>query len=171
MHFLTIVIGDDPEEQLERCQENFDWYQFGGRWRGHLILKPGRSGRDLWFGVPTTPAHGWAAPTLGRVRAGRAGQAAKGDVDFTAMAAKKFADLMSDWDMLEERGAVSDAEERQRFYIPESCRTWGQFEAYARRHAQHCAPSAVVHGGKWFGPWWLSDEPMDIAAEKWDDWY
>jgi hypothetical protein len=244
MHFLTIVIGDEPEEQLEGYQENnsgnypegtdlqnyveffdveegyrehykigvfagehekkehperylrpirevflsfedymaevygerdpksgrygdwwnpnsqFDWYQFGGRWTGHLILKPGRAGRVGTPGVFTPPA----GP-------GRADQARKGDIDFQGMERECFEDLMRDWDRLEERGKSSDPRERRNHDIPAHCLTREEFEQYARQRARHWAPSAVVHRGEWFGPWWVSDEPTAAAAEKWDAWF
>jgi hypothetical protein len=166
MHFLTIVIGDDPEIQIARCRGEFDWYQFGGRWSGHLVLKPGGRGRVGLCGMCLR-----AAPVVQGVPARRADQAAKGDIDFTAMTAEKFAGLIADWDELEKRGTTSDECEREKFDIPESCHTRKQFEAYAQRRSSHCAPSAVICGGEWFGPWWLSDEPAEIAIEKWDAWY
>jgi hypothetical protein len=135
----------------------FDWYQLGGRWTGHLILKPGRTGRLGSPGVLTRPA----GP-------GRADQAKKGDVDFAAIAREDYSNLMAVWDRLASRGKISDPRERRNHDIPESYRTRAQFEAYARRRSVHCAPSALVHRGEWSGPWWLSDEPTEVAADKWD---
>lgn len=226
MHLLTIVIGDDPEGQLERYLENnlgtcpekylefydveeeyqeryatgifdsaedkanhperylkffrevfptfddymteaygprdektgrygdwwnpnsqFDWCAVGGRFAGHLILRAGPAGPR------------------------RADEAAKGEVDFPAMARERYRELMSDWDRLERAGKTTDRRERGWLNLPDAVTTRGQFDAYAQTRARHAAPSVVVHNGEWSGPWWLSDEPVEVAAAKWDAWY
>ncbi len=136
---------------------HFDWYQFGGRWTGHLILQPGKSGRVGSPGVFNRPA----GP-------GRADQAKKSDIDFQKMAAEGLSNLMAHWDELSRRETISDARKRRKYDIPDTCQTREQFAAYAERRSVHCAPSVVVYRGEWFGPWWHSDEPTEIAAEKWD---
>ena len=141
-------------------QGHFDWYQLGGRWTGHLILNPGRSGRLGSPGAFFRP-----------VRPGRADQARMGDIDFPAMVREDYSNLMAVWDELARRGTISDPRTRRNHDIPDSCETREHYEAYAARRSAHCAPPVVVYRGEWFGPWWRSDEPTESAAEKWDAWY
>ena len=65
-HFTVMVVGENPEEQLEPFRENdesfvsnskFDWYELGGRWTGSLKLKDGRSGVTGTPGVITNNAN------------------------------------------------------------------------------------------------------------------
>ena len=49
-HFLTIVVGENPEDLLrpywdgweyDNPKGKYDWYDLGGRFDGHFILKSG----------------------------------------------------------------------------------------------------------------------------------
>lgn len=128
----------------------YDWYEVGGRWAGHLILRPGRAG------PPGSP--------------GRADQARKGEVDFAAMAAECYRRLVSVWEEFE-RGGAAAGPGRRSVLIPEPITTRREFEAYARRRAPHAAPSALVYRGEWSGPWWAAGGPTVEAAERWDAGY
>jgi len=51
MHTMILVIGDDPNAQVD-AHGRFDWWGPGGRYTGQLPLKPGRSGKTY------APHHG-----------------------------------------------------------------------------------------------------------------
>ena len=45
MHYTCIVIGDNPEKQLNKHRyKEWDWYLLGGRWLGFFKLKKGAKG-------------------------------------------------------------------------------------------------------------------------------
>jgi hypothetical protein len=236
MHFLTMVIGEEPEEQLEPFQENnlgtcpeqylefhdveeesrehyrmgvfdypgakandpqangkplrevfptfedymeefhgprdeetgrygewinpksrYDWYQLGGRFTGHLILKPGRKGLLGSLGVRTTPA--------GR---GRADQARKGDIDFAAMSRERYASYLAAWSELKRTGKTLDRHAKWNYHIPETVTTRKHLVAYARNRSIRNAPAAMVVDGEWFGPWWVTEGMTEEGAARWD---
>jgi hypothetical protein len=135
----------------------YDWYQFGGRFTGHLVLKPGREGLIGSPGICTAPA----GP-------GRADQAKKGDIDFAAMSREWYASFLADWAKLERSGETSDRLAKLRHDIPETVTTREQLLEYARNRSVHPAPTALVVGGDWSGPWWLKDGVTEEAAARWD---
>jgi hypothetical protein len=139
----------------------YDWYVFGGRWIGHLILKPGRTGK---LG---TPALMRSAVTS----SDRADQARKGDIDFLAMGRESCARLLTGLDEMLRAGKSFNDWAKQRCGIPDTITTREKLSDYALRRSQACAPAAVVFNGEWFGPWWIKDELTEAAAEKWDAWY
>jgi hypothetical protein len=138
----------------------YDWYQRGGRFNGHLVLKPGRA----------RPAED-PGDDDALARPGRADEALKGDVDFEAMSRECFERFLSGWAKLEATGKTADRSAKWDYGIPETVMTREQLLAYARRQSAHSAPDAVVVDGEWFGPWWVPDGPTVEAAERWDDWY
>lgn len=86
-HFTVLVIGEDPEDQLARYDEElevegeeynpdakWDWYVLGGRWTGFFKLKEGATGEIGDPGVMTEPA-----------KPGYADAALKKDIDFDWM--------------------------------------------------------------------------------------
>lgn len=76
-HFSLLVIGDDPEGQLDQFyDEKWDWYAIGGRWAGSLKLKP----EYAHCGEPREEA--WNSP---EVLPGWCDQAYKNQIDFTSM--------------------------------------------------------------------------------------
>ena len=92
MHLLVIVVGDDVDGQLEPYQEGrsnpraeFDWYQVGGRFADHLVLKPGRA---AWDGHADAECDGDEDGPEG------CDQALKGDIDFEAMARRAAPDAV-----------------------------------------------------------------------------
>lgn len=75
-HYNLLVIGDNPEDQLDNFGDKWDWYKIGGRWSGSLKLKPeyahlGKARKESW-NSPEVPA-GWCD------------QAIKYQVDFDSM--------------------------------------------------------------------------------------
>jgi hypothetical protein len=235
MHFLVIVVGEEPEEQLEPFQENnfgtcreeylefhdeedslrehyqtgifdypdakdpdrgkplrevfptfedyadeyhgprdektgrygewfnpnsqYDWYQLGGRFTGHLILKPGRPGLLGSPGPRTAPA----GP-------GRADQARKGDIDFAAMSRERYARFLTAWSELKRTGKTHDPDAKRSHGIPETVSTRKRLVAFARNRSMRNAPSAtaMVVGGEWFGPWWATAGFTEEGAARWD---
>ena len=239
MHFLTMVIGDDPDEQLEPFQDNnfdtcpqaflefhdvedehrerylsgvfdgpgvkandperygrplrevfptfddymdavhgprdertgrygdwfnpnaqYDWYQLGGRFTGHLILKPGRNGLLGCPGVFRT------SPGVGL-----ADQARMRDVDFAAMSRERYARYLATWSELENEGGTTDRRAKRSHNIPGTISTREEFLDYARKRSTVNAPSAVLVNGEWWGPWWATDGLTEVAAFQWDAWY
>jgi hypothetical protein len=135
----------------------YDWYQLGGRFTGHLVLKPGRKGLLGSPGVCTAPA----GP-------GRADQARKGDIDFAAMSRESYASFLEAWAELERDGKTSDRHAKWRHDIPETVTTRERLVDYARQRSAHNAPTAFVMEGEWSGPWWLKDGVTEEAAARWD---
>ena len=135
----------------------YDWYQPGGRFTGHLALKPGRKGLLGSPGVCTAPA----GP-------GRADQARKGDVNFAAMSREWYASYLEAWSKLERTGKTSDRWAKWSYDIPETVNSREQLLHYARRRSAHTAPAAVVVEGEWSGPWWVTEGMAEEAAERWD---
>ena len=43
--YLVWVVGPEPEEQVRRAIPDSGWCGIGGRWTGHLALKPGAEGK------------------------------------------------------------------------------------------------------------------------------
>ena len=138
----------------------YDWYEVGGRWNGHLVLKPGRPGR-LGSPAPRTKAAG----------AGRADVACKGDIDFAAMGRECRERFLTLWKNLERCAKTGDRRVKEDCDIPESIVTRAQLVDYAEQRSRCCAPAAVVHNGEWFGPWWAKDELTEAAAKIWDAWF
>ena len=114
----------------------YDWYQLGGRFTGHLILKPGRSGLLGSPGVCTAPA----GP-------GRADQARKGDIDFAAMSRERYASFLAAWSELERTGKTLDRHAKWNHDIPETVTTRKHLVAYARKRS---APQRTcgIRGGR-----------------------
>lgn len=138
----------------------YDWYQRGGRYSAHLVLKPGREGPAEAPGDDD----GLAPP-------GRADEAVKGDIDFEAMSRERYEGFLSAWAKLEGAGKAADRSAKWDHGIPETVLTREQLLDYARRRSAHNAPDAVVVDGEWFGPWWVADGPTEEAAGRWDAWY
>jgi hypothetical protein len=138
----------------------YDWYVLGGRFFGHLVLKPGwRGPADHLYGDDEL-----ACPL-------RTGEAVKGDIDFEAMSRECYEEFVAAWDELERAGKTADRSAKDAHDIPETITNREQLLGYARRRAAHNAPAAVVVGGEWFGPWWVPDGKTEDAAEQWDRWY
>lgn len=138
----------------------YDWYQLGGRFTGHLVLKPGRKG--LLGGLGLCTAH--AGP-------GRADQARKGDIDFAAMSRERYTGFLAAWSELENEGRTSDRGAKRSRSVPGTITTRDQFLAYARKRSEVNAPVAIVIDGGWWGPWWAADGLTEEAAIQWDAWY
>lgn len=138
----------------------YDFYEVGGRWAGHLILRSGRIGRIETRGAGTP-----------LVRPGRADQARKGDIDFQAMGWECHNRFLDAWDELERTGRTSDRWAKWNRRIPESITTREQLAAYALKRSRVSAPDAVVFEGEWTGPWWDKDDLTEDAADRWDTWY
>jgi hypothetical protein len=138
----------------------YDWYVYGGRFSGHLILKPDRDA--LSEGPDEADAD--AGPE-------RANRARKGDIDFEAMSRERYQGYLASWEELEREGKTADRSAKWIHNIPESVTTREQFLAYARWRSAHNAPAAVVVDGEWFGPWWVEDGPTEEAALQWDVWF
>ena len=100
-HFSLLVIGDNPEDQLDQFYgEKWDWFEIGGRWAGRLKLKP----EYAHFGEPQEET--WNSP---EVPAGWCDQAFKDQLDFASMvpelserAEQEFERIRSAIDGLEE---------------------------------------------------------------------
>lgn len=135
----------------------YDWYQLGGRFTGHLALKRGRKGPLGGPGVRNAPA-GF----------GRADQARKRDIDFAAMSHERYVSLLEAWWELERSEKTADRRARLNYSIPETLRSREQMVIYARKRSVHDAPTAFVVNGEWSGPWWLTDGVTEEAAERWD---
>jgi hypothetical protein len=135
----------------------YDWYQLGGRFTGHLVLKPGREGLIGSPGICTAAA--------GR---GRADQAEKGDIDFTAMSRERYARILDAWSELERSGQTGHRHAKWRCDIPETVTSREQLLEFARKRSVHNAPTAFVVNGEWAGPWWLKDGVTEQAAAEWD---
>jgi hypothetical protein len=136
---------------------HYDWYQFGGRFSGHLILKPGRLAL-LGCSEVFKPPHG----------AGRADQARRGDIDFAAMSAEDYAHYLGAWSNLETQGKTGDRGEKSFYDIPDTITTREKLVDYARKRSAHVAPAAIVIDGQWSGPWWLIEHLTEESAAKWD---
>ena len=106
----------------------YDWYQLGGRFTGHLVLKPGRKGLLGSPGVCTAPA----GP-------GRADQARKGDIDFAAMSRERFARFLEAWSELKRTGKTLDRHAKWDHGIPETVTTREE----SRRIRRGSVPSAT----------------------------
>jgi hypothetical protein len=138
----------------------YDWYVGGGRFSGHLVLKPGRGESaenpddDDELAYPE-----------------RADEAVKGVIDFEAMSRERYEEFLAAWDELERAGKTSDRWAKDAHDIPETVTGREQLLDHARRRAAHNAPSAVVVDGEWFGPWWVPDGKTEEAAGQWDAWY
>jgi hypothetical protein len=139
----------------------YDWYEFGGRWTDHLILKPDRTGIR---GIPAL---------MRRTVTGayRVDQARKGDIDFLAMGRELCARLLKSWDDMVREGKSVNHWAQQVLDMPDTITTREKLLDYAERRSRSCAPAAVVFNGQWFGPWWIKDNLTEAAAEKWDAWY
>lgn len=159
MHLLTLVIGEDPDGQLERLRSKYDWYVYGGRFSGHLVLKPRRE---------ESPA---PRPSPWPRQPGRVDEARKGDIDFEAMSRVSYEEFLSAWDKLEAAGRTSDPAAKWCYDIPESVTTRERLADYARGRSAHLAPTVVVVGGEWFGPWWMAEDFTEEGIARWDAWY
>jgi hypothetical protein len=67
-HFTVLVVGDEPETQLERFRDaEYDWYLLGGRWTGYFKLKPNKKGVSGEPGLMTEKAkRGYADSALNK---------------------------------------------------------------------------------------------------------
>jgi hypothetical protein len=92
----------------------------GGRFTGHLILKPGRTGL---LGSPP--------PGIAPAGPGRADQARKGDIDFAAMSRERFARFLKAWSELVRTGKTLDREAKWNHDIPETVTIRKQLITYA----------------------------------------
>jgi hypothetical protein len=95
MHYCTLVLGPDPEAQLEKLagDHGVDWFAIGGRYSGNLALRPGATsgrvygdalpGAEAMFATMTQPAdveHGRGLH--GTQHGPGVDQAVNGDVDW-----------------------------------------------------------------------------------------
>jgi hypothetical protein len=138
----------------------YDWYRVGGRYSGHLVLKPGR---ERSIGCPGAGDE----PECQE----RADEAVKGDIDFEVMSRERRDGLVAAWDELERTGKTSDRRAKDAYGIPETVTTREQLLGYARVRSANDAPAAVVVEGEWFGPWWVPDGQTEEAAARWGEWY
>jgi hypothetical protein len=138
----------------------YDWYVYGGRYSGHLILKLGREALP-----PSSDDARAVAPP------GRANRVRKGDIDFEAMSRVRHEKYLAAWEELEREGKTADRWAKWDYRIPDTVTTREQFLDFARRRSVPNAPTAVVVDGEWFGPWWVPDGPTEEAAARWDAWY
>ncbi len=155
MHLLVIVIGEAVEEQIEPfCGGQYDWYQFGGRFRDHLILKaaPGRTLEEHDSRATCYEAH-------------------KGGIDFAAMSRVRYGELLADWNLLEKEGTTTDCVAKERLMIPSTINCRKQFVAYAKERSRHNAPDVLVWNEEWIGPWWLTTELTEKRIRQWDNWF
>jgi hypothetical protein len=157
--YMTVVYGP-RDEKTGRYGESFnpnsqyDWYQLGGRFSGHLVLKPVRKGLPGRSGICTAP--------------GRADQARKGDIDFAAMSRERYASFLDAWSELERTGRAIDRWTKWSYDIPETVTTREQLRVYALTRSAHNAPAAFVVGGEWTGPWWVTEGFTEDGAVRWD---
>lgn len=92
-HFSLLVIGDDPEGQLDQFyDEKWDWYAIGGRWAGSLKLKP----EYAHYGEPREEA--WNSP---EVLPGWCDQAYKDQIDFSSMAQELSEEATMEFDRIQ----------------------------------------------------------------------
>jgi hypothetical protein len=138
----------------------YDWYEVGGRFTGHLALKTGRGGPAGRPGDDDVPG-----------RPKRADEAVKGDIDFEVMSREGCQKFVPAWFELERTGQTSDRSEKWDHDIPETITTREERVEYARSRSGFTAPDAVVVNGEWFGPWWVPVGPTVEAAARWEDWY
>lgn len=141
----------------------WDWYQTGGRWSGFFKMKPGKEGELGESGVFKNE------PTYD------ADIAAKGDIDFEAMAVENAKQAAGWWDKCWEEFPASDDPEVEKKRSGNRDFMWGLKEGmtqeeFIKSHAVF-SPYAIVKDGRWYqhgemGFWGISINEM--PRKEWD---